>query len=493
MSYGCYLELINRAFDQIEITVEPTDSKEWAKPALNKATYKLTSDNYYQLNEYEMATKGIHVFTAHGHFRVTVSIDGKKEQLPQVFDLEDGRQSDSINRYFIYSSQSPKMDYAVLVSCGKYLQLSRNEKKESGFANDKGCYKFEFFRLSARRFGVMNDYHFGDTNCGSQMSVVNKLINFQKRPEFIVMPGDLLDCPTAPNGDNNPLNFPPVRDIWGNLINLLEEQYIPVADGLGNHDLWTGFGGENVKGDIHKRNQERIKSSSLFAPYDISTKDNTKVHENNDYHYTWTFPLEKDGKKVLVAFFMLNNLPGNENRKDPEDVGNCHDEGTYAFGALDYLEKSMKTIASKTGYDKKVGILMFHTNYGCDVNSDTKGNPQRWWTYDDKKALKEVLDAAPIQILTAFFGHKHINTIEKQTLNIGDRKEAANITDYFGYCCARSIDTPRLNVIDLELVKENGVYKVKITPRYVKVSDLTSTDGCLSKINEELQSCIELK
>lgn len=58
------------------------------------------------------------------------------------------------------------MDYAVLVSCGKYLQLSKNGKKESGFVNDKGCYKFEFFRLSARRFGVMNDYHFGDTNVG---------------------------------------------------------------------------------------------------------------------------------------------------------------------------------------------------------------------------------------------------------------------------------------------------------------------------------------
>ena len=29
MSYGCYLELINRAFNKIEITVEPTDKKEW--------------------------------------------------------------------------------------------------------------------------------------------------------------------------------------------------------------------------------------------------------------------------------------------------------------------------------------------------------------------------------------------------------------------------------------------------------------------------------
>ena len=83
----------------------------------------------------------------------------------------------------------------------------------------------------------MNDYHFGDTNCGSQASVVDKLINLQKRPEFIVMPGDLLDCPTAPAGDVNPLHFPAVRDIWGNLIDGLEEQSIPVADGLGNQGL----------------------------------------------------------------------------------------------------------------------------------------------------------------------------------------------------------------------------------------------------------------
>lgn len=69
------------------------------------------------------------------------------------------------------------------------------------------------------------------------------------------MPGDLLDCPTAPAGDVNPLHFPAVRDIWGNLIDGLEEQSIPVADGLGNHDLWTGVGGENVKGDIQQRNK----------------------------------------------------------------------------------------------------------------------------------------------------------------------------------------------------------------------------------------------
>lgn len=129
MSYGCYLELINRAFDQIEITVEPTDKKEWENKAFNGATYKLTSNNYHQLDDYEMDSKGIHAIKAHGHFRITVSIDGKKEQLPQIFDLEDGRQSGSIRRYFIYPPQSSSMDYAILVSCGKYLQLSQNEKK----------------------------------------------------------------------------------------------------------------------------------------------------------------------------------------------------------------------------------------------------------------------------------------------------------------------------------------------------------------------------
>ena len=381
MSYGCYLELINRAFNKIEITVEPTDKKEWGKPAMNKTTYNLSDNDYYRLDEYEMTPKGIHVLTAHGHFRVTISIDGEKEQLQQVFDLEDGRHSGAVYRSFIYPSSSSGMDYAVLVSRGKYLQLSKNGKKESGFVNDKGCYKFEFFRLSARRFGVMNDYHFGDTNCGSQASVVDKLINLQKRPEFIVMPGDLLDCPTAPAGDGNPRNFPAVRDIWGNLIDGLEEQSIPVADGLGNHDLWTGFGGENVKGDIQQRNKKRIAEGSLFHPYGISTADNAANYGNKGYHYTWFFPLKKNGKKVLVAFFMLNNLPGNANRTDPGDTGHGHDEGTYAFGALDYLKASMQTMACMPDYDYKVGIPMFHINYGCDVNGDTYGNPERWWTY----------------------------------------------------------------------------------------------------------------
>ena len=492
MSYGCYLELINRAFNKIEISVEPTDKKEWGKPAMNKTTYNLSDNDYYRLDEYEMTPKGIHVLTAHGHFRVTISIDGEKEQLQQDFDLEDGRHSGAVYRSFIYPSSSSGMDYAVLVSRGKYLQLSKNAKKESGFVNDKGCYKFEFFRLSARRFGVMNDYHFGDTNCGSQASVVDKLINLQKRPEFIVMPGDLLDCPTAPAGDVNPLHFPAVRDIWGNLIDGLEEQSIPVADGLGNHDLWTGFGGENVKGDIQQRNKKRIAEGSLFLPYGISTADNAANYGNKGYHYTWFFPLEKNGKKVLVAFFMLNNLPGNANRTDPGDTGHGHDEGTYAFGALDYLKASMQTMACMPDYDYKVGIPMFHINYGCDVNGDTHGNPERWWTYADKKALKDVLDKAPIKIVTAFFGHEHVRSIEKQTLYIGDRKDPANKTEYSGYRCACSIDKPRLNIIDLELVEENGHCKIKITPRFIEVAKLTSTDDCLPMIKEELQSCIEL-
>lgn len=307
------------------------------------------------------------------------------------------------------------------------------------------------------------------------------------------MPGDLLDCPTAPAGDVNPLHFPAVRDIWGNLIDGLEEQSIPVADGLGNHDLWTGFGGENVKGDIQQRNKKRIAEGSLFLPYGISTADNAANYGNKGYHYTWFFPLVKNGKKVLVAFFMLNNLPGNANRTDPGDTGHGHDEGTYAFGALDYLNASMQTMACKPGYDYKVGIPMFHINYGCDVNGDTHGNPERWWTYADKKALKDVLDKALIQIVTAFFGHEHVRSIEKQTLYIGNRKDPANKTGYSGYRCDCSIDKPRLNIIDLELVEENGGCKIKITPRFIEVAQLTSTDDCLPTIKEGLQSCIELK
>ena len=42
MSYGCYLELINRAFNKIEITVEPTDKKEWGKRAMNKTNHNLS-------------------------------------------------------------------------------------------------------------------------------------------------------------------------------------------------------------------------------------------------------------------------------------------------------------------------------------------------------------------------------------------------------------------------------------------------------------------
>ena len=88
MSYGCYLELINRAFNKIEITVEPTDKKEWGKPAMNKTTYNLSDNDYYRLDEYEMTPKGIHVLTAHGHFRVTISIDGKRNSYNKTSTLK---------------------------------------------------------------------------------------------------------------------------------------------------------------------------------------------------------------------------------------------------------------------------------------------------------------------------------------------------------------------------------------------------------------------
>ena len=56
MSYGCYLELINRAFNKIEITVEPTDKKEWGKPAMNKTTYNLSDNDYYRPVSYTHLT-----------------------------------------------------------------------------------------------------------------------------------------------------------------------------------------------------------------------------------------------------------------------------------------------------------------------------------------------------------------------------------------------------------------------------------------------------
>ena len=48
---------------------------------------------------------------------------------------------------------------------------------------------------------------------------------------------------------------------------------------------------------------------------------------------------------LFVRHMVQKMIQGNANRTDPGDTGHGHDEGTYAFGALDYLKASMQTMA----------------------------------------------------------------------------------------------------------------------------------------------------
>ena len=75
----------------------------------------------------------------------------------------------------------------------------------------------------------------------------------------------------------------------------------------------------------------------------------------------------------------------------------------------------------------------------------------------------------------AFFGHIHESRMVKEELHFSPQ-DASGLE---GYRCAVSKTNRYLNVIDLELVEENGECKLRMTTSYGKTADLTVDDGGL--------------
>ncbi|WP_455666454.1 metallophosphoesterase [Phocaeicola sp.] len=474
MSHGAYLEFANRALDKVNVYVEFTTPKNWEhhKPPAN-VTYILDKTNFYTSNQLEMSSAP----PVTGKFKLTITIDGKQHKI-------DGNLADAINcslnrcRYLV-----PQLDCILIVTYGIHLVSLNGKKMEKG----RGCYRFEFYDRAKLRFGVINDLHFGAVNIGDQSSRTDHMALLRYRPEYIVMPGDLLNCPTPPHKN---IHWGEAMDVWKFFIDPLEMQNIPVAEGFGNHDLWTGSFNKNVKKHISQRNNDR--NQGLGSGYGF--RDSKSIGgTNQNYHYYWMTDLYKDERHVKVVSVMLNNLPGSYNREDPVDTDKCHKEGTYAYNAYHYLDWVIKDITACKFDCDVVGLLFFHMNYACDQNNDIEGNPERWWVYAEKKLLSDLLNksAQTLPFVTAFFGHEHEANIEKQMLNIGSRQDWENVTEHFGYRCAMSKDTPRLNLIDLELVEEGGTYKLHITPSWVKLDDIHGPD-CPLVTNKTWESVFEL-
>ena len=475
MSHGAYLEFANRALNKVKVYVEFTVSKNWEhhNPPAN-VTHILDKSNFYTSSQLEMSSAP----PVTGYFKLTITIDDKQYEM-------NGNLADAVNgslkrQRFLVS----RLDCIVIVTYGTHLVSLDGKKMEKG----RGCYRYEFYDRAKLRFGIINDLHFGAKNQGDQGIRANRVALLRYRPEYIVMPGDLLDCPTPLT--NNMFNWDETMDVWKFFIDPLEKQNIPVAEGFGNHDLWTGAFNKDVKKHISQRNNNR--SQGLASGYGFQGSKGIG-ETNHNYHYYWVTDLYKGERRVKVVSVMLNNLPGSYNREDPGDPDPCHKEGTFAYNAYQYLQWVIRDITARHFDCDVVGLLFFHMNYACDQNVDINGNPERWWTYPEKRLLSDLLDnsADTLPFVAAFFGHEHEENIEKQWLNTGPRREKANVTEHFGYRCAKSKDTPRLNLMDLELVEDGGTYKLRITPSWVKLDDISGPD-CSLITDKAWESVFEL-
>lgn len=345
--------------------------------------------------------------------------------------------------------------------------------------NKRGCYRFEMFRCSKRRIGVMSDYHYGcgeNGNTGDQSNVVDEIDRLRNRPEFLVMTGDLLHNPTKKDD----------RDIWSNFIDLLELKNIPVADGFGNHYLWTGFRSENVKNKIKNRNGMRRKEWNTFGYSDV---ENIKAEDNKGYHYRWKIELQKrmsngELKQKTVECIMLNNVPGYVNVDDigengDKKVDKSQKEGTWCYDSLAFLDKYLSGLYKSSAREDIIVLLFFHINYESEVLENKAY--YRWWPEDARKRYNDILKAYQFTN-RAFFGHVHKGRMKCEELHLSK----GNPTGLKGYSCATSIFERYLNVIDLELIEEGGKCKLQMTTSYGKTANLKCNGDGLKILETEV-------
>lgn len=465
MSQGAYIEVANRAFDKVEAKVEYINNKEWEHN--NPSPWKcptLTPENYKYSLRLEMSSGNVH-----GHFRMTITINGKSENFnSQVFDLNDA--TSGTRKWSYYSSVID--DCLILITYGRGLDSLGGYKME----HKRGCYRFEIFRHSKRRIAVVTDYHHGYTdddhhdNKGPQTEVVEQINLLRNRPSFVVMPGDLLHDPTKHDGN----------DIWEDFIDPLELKNIPVADGFGNHDLWEGFGSINVKGHVKDRNKDRQKAWAGVFGYTDS--ENRKKNENKGYHYSWNVILRKQINdqwyEKSVVCIMLNNVPGTENEDDLFD--NAHQEGTWSYDSLNYLQSRLSSLPRAYHNKEVIVLLFFHTNYESEKMEKDPSHYYRWWSRAARVAYDNVMKKYNFPN-RAFFGHTHVEKMFSETLHLDKDMPTA----WKGYLCPASKYERYLNVIDLELVEDDGKCKLKLSLSYGKTADLKSNDGGLKNFTEE--------
>ncbi|MDR2916041.1 MAG: metallophosphoesterase [Tannerella sp.] len=342
MSLGCYLEVINRSFSKIIVTADIADKKQWENPDSGNpaSALKNRTIDYYSSDDMEM--NNVVIGTTKGYFSIQFNIvDENNEKSPLYYcdllpNLNEGREKPVRRNYipvFVISKDNKKIttnDVVVLVSRGR--ELRRIKAPEIDYGSSKGIYKIEIFRGSEMRFGVMADIHLGSGTTTSKRDLrddfTNSILKLQNRPRFIAICGDIT---------NNCRKFEPDELTYIKKFTAqLEQQNIPVAEGVGNHDNLTFFNHANVLSFIKERNKDREKDNGKGNILDNFSYDSKgkNVKDPSELHYRWSMPLYLEDKKLNIHFFQVNNVPGTDNRKDGE--GDYKYEA-YSYSALNYL------------------------------------------------------------------------------------------------------------------------------------------------------------
>ena len=364
-----------------------------------------------------------------------------KKKFSEKLNIAEGRDHGT-KRLRIFSDAG----CAILITRG----LSVERVKEKNKNTNMGVFKIEVFDISKRRFGVIADYHLTDEiiNESYPEKFINYLANIDETPEFIAVCGDLVNNSTKMQQDIKFAN---------DFIIPFEDKNIMIAEGFGNHDLWTGKGGTDMPRFIEGRNIEREKEK------DTENKLNEFSYDKNSpfpqRHYTWTTELHKNEKKVKVHFFMLNNFPGyevgeytdqNDDIDQTDDTYQTDDSQANQYDpyySLNYLEESLN-INYEDGY-KHVAILFFHL-YPND----------KTWGKKNMDSCTSIIEKSEMKVFTTFFGHdhKHITSYEDKYKGLEGFKCTA---------CAEHKETKYANgitFVDMELT-ENA--KLKMTVGYL--------------------------
>ena len=426
---GCYLEVINRAFDKINVTCENVKDGDWE----NK---KSPADYFNNLEIKKYGSKSVDVemdgvISYDGKFNISISLFSENNIVgvfSKLLNIKDGKDHDT-NRIRYFSDEG----CAILITRGLSVERVKGESKNTNM----GVFKIEVFDISKRRFGVIADYHLTDEiiNESYPEKFINYLANIDETPEFIAVCGDLVNDSTKMQQDIKFAN---------DFIIPFEDKNIMIAEGFGNHDLWTGIGGTDMPRFIEGRNIEREKEK------DTENKLNEFSYDKNSpfpqRHYTWTTELHKNEIKVKIHFFMLNNSPGYGGELiDNKQTDDSQKKQYSSYCSLNYLEESLN-INYKDDY-KHVAILFFH----LFPDEETLGEK-------NIKSYDEITQKSKMKVFSTFFGHKHEHkTLYKNT----------SIKGFKCTACAKDKDTEGseyangITFVDMEL-KENAILEMTV-------------------------------